>query len=59
VAHSFGMRSQDIAPAVGSLLGYGRTGEEMARQINALVESMVAGRQLVRQGEFLLVNNSR
>jgi hypothetical protein len=59
VAHSFGMRSQDIAPAVGSLLGYGRTGEEMARQINALVESMVAGRQLVKQGEFLLVNNSR
>jgi hypothetical protein len=59
VARAYGMRPDAIAPAVGSLLGYGRTGEEMARHIDAVVTSMIAQRRLVQQGEFLIVNSGR
>jgi len=52
---SMGIQGQDIPFAVGSLLGFSRTGRQIAEAIEAVIETMVRDGELVRQnGQIVL-----
>ena len=58
VAKAFGMQRESIPSAVSTLFGFGRTSEDMAKHIEKIMARMVARQQLVKKGDFLLLNKA-
>jgi hypothetical protein len=54
VENALGMYRDDIPSAVCSLLGFGRTSEEMRRHVDGLVGQMLAEGQLKWRGDYLI-----
>ena len=54
VENALGMYRADIPSAVCSLLGFGRTSEEMRQHVDGLVGQMISAGQLTWRGDYLI-----
>lgn len=58
VTGAIGIQPEEIPPAVIRLFGFGRLNAESKAQVEQIMTQMVAAGELVRQGEFLVINNA-
>jgi hypothetical protein len=54
VENGLGMYQADIPSAVCSLLGFGRTSEEMRQHVDQLIGQMITAKQLTWRGDYLI-----